>query len=319
MDLALVDGLDEVQVERLRGITPGLSVRLLAECAGPVDVVFGGEEPEIGRRASRWWQTSCTGVDQLSGATGLPPQVTNGSGVEAVPIAEFALAAMLDHAQVGTRRRAAAARHEWPEQWQEYLGVPLRGRTLAVVGYGSIGREVARLGVAFGMRVLACKGDPGRRRALNGFREPGTGDPEGEIPERIVAPDRLGEIVAAADHIVATLPLTESTRGLIDAAVLARCKPGAFLVNVGRGAVLDEPALLAALRAGRLGGATLDVFAAEPVAEDSELWTTEGLTVTPHIAGGVRRDNLFELFAANLERFCRGERLHNLVDLGRGY
>jgi phosphoglycerate dehydrogenase-like enzyme len=320
VDVAIAADLDEAQISRLRAISPQLAVRRLDEEGAEIaDVVLGGEEPEIGQRARRWWQMSSTGVDQLAGVDSLPPLVTNGSGVEAVPIAEFVFAAILDHAQGGAKRRAAQLRREWPEAYQEFLGASLRGCTLVVAGYGSIGREVARLAAAFGMRVLACKGNPDERRQTSGFREPGTGDPEGTIPERFVAPGQLADIVPEADFLVSTLPLTESTRGLVDGAVLGRMKPQAFLVNVGRGAVIDEPALLDALRGGRLAGATLDVVTTEPVSKDSELWTVPRLTVTPHVAGGVPRSNLAELFAHNLGRFVSGEELQNQVDLGRGY
>ncbi len=201
-------------------------------------------------------------------------------------------------------------------------GRRLRGRTAAIIGYGSVGREVARLLDAFGVRVLALKSDPSRR-VDQGWREPGTGDPEGVIPARIVGPESLGDIVSEADLVVLTLPSTARTRGLIDSAVLDAMRPDAWLINVGRGALVDEDALIKVLRAGRIGGAVLDVVSQEPLPPDHPLWDAPNCLVTPHVSGTGDRQALWHttaiMFAENLRRYLSGEELLNRTSGSAGY
>jgi phosphoglycerate dehydrogenase-like enzyme len=190
---------------------------------------------------------------------------------------------------------------------------------VVLVGYGSIGREVARLARAFRMRVVAVKARPDQR-SFRGFAEPGTGDPDGSLPEAIVGNDRLAEAVAGARWVVISLPLTDATRRLVDAAVLDAIPADAWLVNVGRGAVVDEDALVARLHAGSIGGAVLDVFSQEPLPADHPLWSAPNAILTPHLSGGRDRfDVLAKLTAQNLRRLLAGEPLVNEVALARGY
>src|SRR5882724_2155275 len=167
------------------------------------------------------------------------------------------------------------AKGAWPpdeQRWPLFVPTELRGAALGVIGYGSIGRELARMATtALGMRVLACKRDPSRR-ADDGYRLPGTGDPEGRLPQAWFAPARLHDLLVRSDVVVMCAPLTPQTRAMIGAAELAAMKPSAFFVNVGRGATVDEAALAAALKAGRLAGAAVDVFAEEPPAAGHPLY-----------------------------------------------
>jgi phosphoglycerate dehydrogenase-like enzyme len=150
---------------------------------------------------------------------------------------------------------------------------------------------------------------------------PGTGDPQGELPEAFFGLDRLDEMLPQCDYVLVVLPLTDQTRHVLNARTLALLKPTAFVINYGRGALIDEPALVAALQAGRLGGAALDVFEQEPLPASSPLWTLPNVILTPHISGWTARyDELaVQLFGDNLRRYLAGEPLYNEVDVNAGY
>ena len=183
--------------------------------------------------------------------------------------------------------------------------------------YGSIGREIARQLSSLGMRIIAVKSRPSDRRDI-AFRVPGTGDPDGSIPERIVGDEALREAVREADVVVLTMPLTDATRGIVSADVIAALPPRAWLINVARGPLVDEPALLEALRGGGLAGAVLDVFGQEPLPPDSPWWDMPNVIVTPH-ASGVTLRFFDELVVENVRRYLAGEPLLNPVDPERGY
>jgi phosphoglycerate dehydrogenase-like enzyme len=170
------------------------------------------------------------------------------------------------------------------------------------------------------MRVLACKRDPGRR-GDDGYRLPGTGDPDGTLPEAWFPPARLHDLLARSDVVAMCAPLTAETRAMIGEAALAAMKPSAFFVNVGRGATVDEAALAAALKAGRLAGAAIDVFSEEPPPTGHPLYALDNVIVSPHVSGFLASydDRCTDLFADNLERFLAGAPLLNLVDRARGY
>ena len=270
----------------------------------------------------RWFQAGSSGVDFLDPAPLLRAgvTVTNGSGVHAVPMGEYALGALLHIAKDVDARQENQRQRAWPNHQPTLAGRLLRGRTLVVVGYGSIGRETARLASAFGMRIIAVKSDPGVRHD-GGWIHPGTGDPDGLLPERYVGTQELVSVAAEADYLVAALPGTAATRGTISAAVIGAMRPDAWIVNVGRGSAIDTTALIAALRERRIGGAVLDVFDEEPLPPDSPLWDLPTSIITPHVSGGPAElgSLLVELFAENLRRFAADEPLLNIVDLARGY
>ena len=234
--------------------------------------------------------------------------VTNSAGVFAVPMADHVLGMVLAVARglLTCARRppeqlwhAQGARRGITEQVNE-----LNGATLGIVGYGGIGRAVAQRAKAFGMCVLALRRRP---------------EPD-ELADEVWGTNHLDELLRRADYVVLSCALTDETRGLIGPRELALMKPGAVLVNVARGAVVDEPALIEALRAGRLGGAGLDVTAREPLPADSPLWAMENVVVTPHVAGFSPRTRRrqFELLRENVRRFA-AEPLLNVVDKHAGY
>ncbi len=274
----------------------------------------------------RWLAMASAGLDAVVAldpwALGLT--VTNGSGLHAVPMGEYVLAAAMLASERIEARLAGHAAHSWPARGGRELlnGRRLRGRTAAIIGYGSVGREVARLLAACGMRILALKADP-TRRVDHGWREPGTGDPDGSIPARIVGPGSLGDIVAEADLVVLTLPATARTRGIIDDGVLSAMRPDAWLVNVGRGALVDEDALVRVLRSRSIAGAVLDVVVEEPLPADHPLWDLPNCLVTPHVSGTGDRDMLWHVtagfMAENLMRYLRGEPLLNRTSGIAGY
>ncbi len=271
----------------------------------------------------KWAQLLSAGADHVPASviqSGALP-IATASGIHATPIAEYTIASMLAYAHRFHVMIRAQMRREWLRSGQFMTSVDeLRGKTLGVIGYGSIGRETARIADALGMAVLALKRDPSARRD-SGWFPAGLGDPEGTIPKRFFGPDERMAILAESDYVTVTLPLTSETRKFIGAGEIAAMKSSAYIINIGRGEVIDEQALADALGAGRIAGAGLDVFEHEPLKPESPFWTMENVILTPHMSGANRTymDKACELFAANLERFGAGQPLLNLVDPALGY
>jgi phosphoglycerate dehydrogenase-like enzyme len=269
----------------------------------------------------KWVQLLSAGADHAMGAldsSSIP--MTTASGIHATPIAEYTIASMLAYAHKFHLMIRAQLRREWLRSGFPGTVEELRGKSIGIIGYGSIGRETARLAKALGMRVLALKRDPATRRDP-GWCPAGLGDPDGAIPEKFLGPEQRQEILRESDYFTVTLPLTGHTRRFIGAREIAAMRPGAFIVNIGRGEVIDENALIDALKAGTIGGAGLDVFEKEPLPKDSPLWDIESVILTPHMAGANRgyMDKACELFADNLRRFNAGQPLLNVVDRQLGY
>ena len=322
----------EARLQRLRAVSSDIAVAA-ADAAradySRTDVLYAGDPPRDLSRAPqlKWVQVHMAGVNALHEhplytKTRIP--ITTTSGVHAATIAEYALTAILALAHRVPRMVEWRMKGRWPpdeQRWPLFVPTELRDATLGVIGYGSIGRELARMvKTALGMRVLACKRDPARR-GDDGYRLPGTGDPDGALPEAWFAPARLHDLLARSDVVVMCAPLTAQTRAMIGEAELAAMKPSAFFVNVGRGATVDEAALAAALKAGRLAGAAIDVFSEEPPPPGHPLYALDTVIVSPHVSGFLASydDRCTDLFAANLERFLAGAPLLNLVDRARGY
>ena len=242
----------------------------------------------------RWLHTFSAGVDRpvFHELRDRGVVLTTSSGSAAVPIAQTVLMYLLALTRDLPRWVRAQAAH----QWDQRRIVELEGRTVGVVGYGPIGAEVVRLVRAFGMEPIVV------RRQVRGD-EPCETWPLGRLPD----------LVRAVDVLVLALPLTVDTEGLIDAELIAAMRPGALLVNVGRGALLDEDALVEALRTRRLGGAGLDVFTTEPLPPDSPLWDLDNVIITPHSSGHSDRaeERATEIFVENLERWHDGRPLLN--------
>lgn len=288
-----------------------------------LEVLSASFPPEDLQRtpALRWLAQAGAGADHLTGAD---PRltITNGSGASAVAMAEYILAAALSWIEQWPERIANQVARGWDGHRYELAGRGLRGRTAVILGYGGIGREAARLLSACGVDVIAVKARPDQRTD-DAWHEPGTGDPDGTIPSRFAGIDELPAVVAEADLLVVTLPLTQRTKGLVSAAVLGAATRPLCVINVGRGAVIDEDALLAALTHGHVDAAYLDVTAREPLPPTSPLWDHDRVIVTPHVSGigdpDVTWHNAAMVLADNLARYVEGRPLINVVDLSRGY
>ena len=239
-------------------------------------------------------------------------------------VAEFALTALLALAHRVPRMVEWQGLGVWPldeQRWPLFVPTELRGATLGIIGYGSIGRELARIAkTAFGMTVLASKRDPSLRED-SGYALPGTGDPQGALPDAWFAPDKVSELLARSDAVVMCAPLTPETQLMISASELGAMKRTAYFVNVGRGATVDESALARALADKRIAGAAIDVFAQEPPPAGHPLYGLDNVIVSPHVSGFLPSydDKCAELFAENLRRYLAGAPLLNLVDRVRGY
>jgi phosphoglycerate dehydrogenase-like enzyme len=247
--------------------------------------------------------------------------ITSASGVHAPNMAQYILTQMLAWAHRVPRWLQFQREGKWPSRrWDIFMPDELHGRTLGILGYGSIGREVARLAKGFGMTILVTKRDA-KHPEDHGYHVPGSGDPEGILPQRIYPAEATRSMLSQCDYVVVTLPLTPKTRHFFDESVFREMKPNCFLVNVGRGELINEKDLVKALNKGWIAGAGLDVFETEPLPENSPLWQLDNVLITPHISGITAHydERAADLFATNLRRYLDGEPLLNLVKRAEGY
>jgi glyoxylate/hydroxypyruvate reductase A len=251
----------------------------------------------------RWIQATSAGVGQFAARIGLGGNrivVTTASGVHARPLAEFTLMAMLMFGKGAFGMLADQRAH----RWERYAGEDLAGKVVGIVGVGRIGREVARVVRGLDARTVGTVREIGDRRA------------EDLNLDRLLSTADLDRILGDLDFLVLTCPHTPETEGLISAERLARLKPSAVLINLARGAIVDEPAMIAALRTGRLAGAALDVVAKEPLAPDSPLWDMPNVLISPHSASTTSSENgkITDLFCDNLRRYLDGRPLRNVLN-----
>lgn len=334
-------------LDRIREAAPGsrivnLSVEGLAD--GPledVEVLLRGwlsseAFDRLLARAPRlrWVHSATSGVERAltpaARARGII--VTNARGVFTRPIAEHVLMLIL----AISRRLPQLLELQRERTWQPLQGVELRELTIGIVGYGSIGRAVASLAGAFGARVIALRRQPdASARGIDDARTPATSLPPAEgavsdadldfpfspAPLRIVGPEGLHALLAASDIVVLAAPLTPETENMIDAEALAQMGREAWIINVARGRLIDDRALVDALREHRIGGAALDAFREEPLSSRSPFYDLGNVIVTPHTAWSSARvlDRSIDLFCENLRRYSSGEALLNVVDPGAGY
>ncbi|HEX7439950.1 MAG TPA: D-2-hydroxyacid dehydrogenase [Caldimonas sp.] len=270
--------------------------------APPIDAVLAAA-PRL-----RWLHQRGAGIERIAVPSLIKSAVvvTNGSGNHAPNIAEHVLGLMLAFARQFPGLILAQQASRWEPPVASRL-FELSGQTLAVIGIGAIGSALAVRAAALGMTVI------GVRRSTGGPLPPGVG--------QVFGIDRIDAALAQADHVAIALPLTAETRALFTASRFARMKPGAYLYNVGRGAIVDHEALLAALRSGHLAGAGLDVTDPEPLPPESPLWREPGVLITAHSSGNTPRsyERYQRLLLDNLGRWMRGEALLNVVDKRLGY
>lgn len=327
-------------LERIRAAAPGsrlvmISFEGLAD--GPVDDVevllcgFLGADAfdRVLARAPRlaWVHSATAGVERVltPGSRQRNLLITNARGVFSRPIAEYVLMMIL----AVSRRLPQLLELQRERTWQPLEGAELSDVTVGIVGLGSIGRAVATLATAFGCRVIATRrrSEAGAaaapdREAPQDEARPGAGSTgEGLVLDQVLGPDGLPALLAESDFVVLAAPLTPTTEGLIDGPALEAMKPGAWLINVARGRLVDERALLRALREGHIGGAILDTFRDEPLPPSSPFYDMDNVIVTPHTSWSSGRvlDRSVELFCANLRRYAAGQPLVNVVDPAAGY
>jgi phosphoglycerate dehydrogenase-like enzyme len=251
----------------------------------------------------RWVQALTAGVEGWLALPDLPSglALTCARGTHRESMPENILGALFHI----TKPYAAVVEDQKQATWTRRVATPLNGKTLGILGLGAIGQEVARLATALRMRVI------GTRRG---------GAPVAGV-EKVLPPERTADILAQSDFVLLLLPATPETENFINAERLAQMKPGAWLLNFGRGHLIDDADLIAAVKAKRIAGAVLDVFRQEPLPTGHPFWTTEGILVLPHIGGGhpTRDTVVARLFVENLGRFLDGRPLRELVDREAGY
>ena len=318
-------------LEAIRAAAPGariVSIGFDGHPDGPLDdveVMLRGRLPAetfdriLARAPSlRWVHSATAGVERVltpsSRSRGLV--ITNARGVFSRPIAEYVMLMILAVA----RRLPELMELQAERTWQPLEARELRDVTVGIVGLGSIGRGVGALGTAFGCRVIATR----RRPEAGSHATDGAGDEPflGSLMlDRVLPPERLPELLAESDFVVLAAPLTPDTQGLISDEAIAQMKPGAWVINVARGELVDERALARALSEGRLGGAVLDTFREEPLPPTSTLYDLPNVILTPHTSWSSTRvlDRSVDLFCDNLRRFADGLTLVNVVDPDAGY
>jgi phosphoglycerate dehydrogenase-like enzyme len=335
VEVLITLGFSEALLARLRGVSPRLNFTLIRTGKVeevPADVWLRTEvlytnwvlpKPEQ-VPSLRWLQFHWAGIDHAvkDSLLSMPDlAITTLSGANASQIAEYVLMMLLALGHRMPELVAAQKRSEWPrDRWERFSPRELRGSTVGIVGYGSIGRQIARLLHTFGATILATKRDAMHPQDA-GYIPEGMGDREGDFVRRLYPPQAIASMLRECDAVVVTVPLTPETRGLLGAKELAALKPGAFLVDVSRGGVVDQAALIAALSEQRLGGAALDVFPEEPLPAESPLWKIPSAMITPHISGNTPHydQRAVDLLCENLRRYLAGQTLYNLYSPEHGY
>ncbi len=325
----------EAEVQTLRDVSPRLKVDFHAarepgeiskEHWGRAEVLYTDQvlpAPELVPNL-RWIQFHWAGLDfaQENPLLQKPDlMATSLSGAAAPQMAEFALTQMLALGHHLSELAAHQSRSEWPrDRWDRFRPQELRTSTVGIVGYGSIGREIARLVRALGGTVLAVKRDV-MHPEDTGYTIPGLGDPGGDLFNRLYPYQAVRTMVKDCDFVVVTVPLTEETRGMFGASEIAAMKPDAYLISLGRGEVVDQGALISALQEKRIAGAALDVFTEEPLPSNSPLWKMPNVMISPHVAGMSAHYNqrAVGLFVENLKRYLTGAPLLNRFDATQGY
>ncbi|MEL6151534.1 MAG: D-2-hydroxyacid dehydrogenase [Chloroflexota bacterium] len=329
--LVAIDYSDDI-VQRLRDISPQLKVerhfpKVPDRVWQKTEVMVTSSTFPTRQQAPnlKWVQLNSAVMEH---ATRMPLianhdiMVTSTSGIHATPMAEYTLGMML----AWEYQLPAMFKDQQQRLWREnrddiYAPRHLNGQTVGIVGYGSIGREVARLANQFGMNVLAIKRDVMHPADSGGYREPGTGDAGGEIPERLYPPEALATMVRDCDYVVVLAPLVDDTVKMVNADVLEAMRDTAVLINIARGHVVDEAAMIDALSGKKIAGAILDVFNEEPLPKNSPLWQMDNVILSPHIAGNSAQyhEKAAAVFAENLQRYLERRELLNLLDRNKGY
>jgi phosphoglycerate dehydrogenase-like enzyme len=335
IEVLITTPFSEESVDRLREISPRLTIRLMkarnvedlpAEVWARTEVLYTNRAIPTVEQAPRlrWIQFHWAGIDHVLDHPILNKHdlvATTLSGAAVPQISEHILMMMLAFGHHLPELFANQKRAEWPkDRWERFLPIELSSSTVGIIGYGSIGRQVARLLQPFGPKILATKRDA-KHPEDYGYIPEGMGDPTGAFVHRLYPPEALHSMLKECDFVVITVPKTPATIGLISVQELAELKPTTFLIDISRGGILDQSALILALRDRKIAGAALDVFPEEPLPSDSPLWKMQNVIVTPHISGNTPYydERAMDLFASNLQRYLAGQSLYNRIDTERGY
>jgi phosphoglycerate dehydrogenase-like enzyme len=312
----IIPNLNEEDLNTVRAIAPDVNFVVSASAEETqreiedADAIFEhGVSPEMIRRAKklRWIQRGGVGVEGLMFPELVNSDIVlaNARGTTGINIAEHVMALILAF----SRTINILVKRQMDKVWESRANLPvieIAGETLGIIGLGSIGLQVAKRAHAFDMRLLAVDA---------------TQTEKPDYVESLWRLDRLHEMLEQADFVSICCPLTPETEGMMSTAEFRAMKSTAFLINIARGKIVDQPALIEALRAGKLAGAGLDVTNPEPLPKESPLWEMDNVIITPHHAGQSPKAprRVFELFCENLKRFVAGEPLINVVDKTRGY
>jgi phosphoglycerate dehydrogenase-like enzyme len=308
--------ISEEQIDQIREAAPEMKVvktqdrQEIESLLDEIEIVVGDLPRELLPKARnlRWMQQWGAGADWLMRypeAQELDFVLTNASGVHAIPITEHIFAFLFSLGRGFHKAMRGQVERKWHKLSSEDL-YELPDKTMVLLGVGAIGEQTARIAAALDMNVIGVRRDPS-------VGAPGV--------ERMVGNDQLLEVLPEADFLVVTVPLTHETEKMIGERELRAMKPGAYIINIGRGKVIDQDALIRALREGWIAGAGLDVTDPEPLPEDSPLWDMDNVIITAHYSGltPYYNERALEIFLDNLGRYRAGQELRNVVDKGLGY
>jgi phosphoglycerate dehydrogenase-like enzyme len=337
LNLLVTLDLSKEDRERIQAVSDGIKLKVshVKDAAAipddvwtEVDALYTGRilPDPVKAPKLKWVQFDTAGVDRyLADLSQLSPEVTatTMSGVITAQIAEYIVMTMLAMGHKVPLLQHYQAEKSWPDRQvrlKDMMPVELRNSTVGILGYGSIGREVARLLQPFTPKILAVKRDV-MHPEDTGYTPEGMGDPHGDLFHRLYPMEALHSVLAECDFVVVTLPLTDQTRYILNADAFAAMKKTAYLVNVGRGALIDERAFVNAVRTREIAGAALDVFEQEPLPAESPLWDLENVILSPHISWVSDKfaNERMNLFIENLNRYMAGLPLYNRVDMNKGY
>ena len=335
IEVLITFNLEAENIIKLQGISPDLRINVMpAEKADDIpqeqwertEILFTIDvlpDLELAQRL-KWIQFASAGIDQWVDHaifSNQEIQFTTLSGAAVSQMAEHAVMMMLALGHKIQGLMVSQKKSEWPkDRLERFQPVELRGGTVGILGYGSIGRQIASLLQPFGAYILATKRD-GKSTDDKGYVVEGMGDPTGDLVHRIYPGEAIRSMLKLSDFIVVCLPLTHQTHNLLNASVITSIKPGAYLINISRGKIVDLPSVIKALQDGKLAGAALDVFPEEPLPADNPLWGMQNVIISPHISDNSKNyeAQACKLFSENLHRFLGGLPLYNLFNPETGY
>ncbi|GAC1390842.1 MAG: D-2-hydroxyacid dehydrogenase [Ktedonobacteraceae bacterium] len=324
--------IEQDWVERLKRVSPDLTIEKVSSLSSQderwqeVEIIYGvpWKLPKLEQVPHlRWIQLYSAGADRLVTTPLFQADImiTTASGVHAINIAEYVFTMTQAWYRQLPQLLVWKQRKEWGADKESTKTAieELHGKTIGIVGYGSIGRQIARLAQAYGMRILAMQ--RGNNHKDSGFSFPDVGDPEGTLPQRYYTFDQLHDMLQECDIVVVAVPLTAETKAMFNTQAFQAMKNSAFFVNIARGDICDEAALIHALEQKHIAGAALDVFEQEPLPSTSPLWDLPNVLMSPHNSGVTPHYNerAATIFEENLRRYLAGQPMYNLVDKQRGY